>query len=91
MVALMGLGFFTGMFAVPLQVFLQSRPPRELRGRMIATQNLLNWIGIMLSAVIYSLLGKLAVAGNWPQSSVFAMTALLMVPIVLLYRPADEA
>ena len=87
MTALILLGVFTGLFAVPLQVFMQSRPPRELKGRMIATQNLMNWTGILMSAVIYSLMGKLAEACQWPRSSVFAMTAMLMLPIVIFYRP----
>jgi acyl-[acyl-carrier-protein]-phospholipid O-acyltransferase/long-chain-fatty-acid--[acyl-carrier-protein] ligase len=34
---LLALGVFTGMFVVPIQVLLQSRPPREEKGRMIAT------------------------------------------------------
>ncbi len=81
------LGLFTGLFAIPLQVFLQSRPPMELKGRMIATQNLLNWVGILLSAFLYAVMGRLATLMGWPQSSVFAMTAMLMLPIVLWYRP----
>ena len=88
LIALIALGIFTGMFAVPLQVFLQSRPPRELKGRMIATQNLLNWIGILLSAGLYQALGGMVEAFAWPHCTVFALTALLMVPIVLFYRPA---
>ena len=89
MVALIILGAFTGMFAVPLQVFLQSRPPLALKGRMMATQNLLNWIGILLSALIYIGMGKITKANAWPHSFVFAMTALLMVPVVVFYRPQN--
>lgn len=87
MLTLISLGVFTGMFAVPLQVFLQSRPPKQLKGRMIATQNLLNWIGILLSAGIYFLMGRLTAANDWPSSARFAMTAMFMLPIVLFYRP----
>ncbi len=85
------LGAFTGMFAVPLQVFLQSRPPLALKGRMIATQNLLNWVGIMASSLIYFAMGKTALAMGWPHSAIFAMTAMLMLPIALLYRPREFA
>src|SRR5690606_27404500 len=49
------LGVFTGFFAIPLQVFMQSRPPDDKKGRMIAVMNLANWIGIVLSGVLYSL------------------------------------
>ena len=45
------LGVFTGMFIVPVQVALQSRPPREEKGRMIATMNQCSWVGIILGAI----------------------------------------
>ena len=41
------------MFIVPVQVSLQSRPPREEKGRMIATMNQFSWIGIILGAIVY--------------------------------------
>ena len=50
---LIGVGLFAGFFYVPLAVFMQARPPAELKGRMIGAMNLVNWIGIMLSAVFY--------------------------------------
>ncbi|MFP6673470.1 MAG: MFS transporter [Pirellulaceae bacterium] len=88
-VALIALGMFTGMFAVPLQVFIQTSPPQEIRGRMLATQNLLNWIGIMLSAAIYVATGRLLDLVGLPPSMVFATTALIMGSIALFYRPVD--
>ena len=48
-----GLGFSAGFFIVPLQVFLQARPPKDQKGRMIGAMNLVNWIAIVLSAVFY--------------------------------------
>ncbi len=50
---LMALGVFTGMFVVPVQVLMQSRPPREEKGRMIATMNQCTWVGVILSAILY--------------------------------------
>ena len=47
------LGMFTGMFIVPVQVALQSRPPKAEKGRMIATMNQCSWIGIILGAIVY--------------------------------------
>lgn len=88
--ALIALGAFTGMFAVPLQVFIQVRPPESIRGRMLATQNLLNWIGIVLSAVIYG--GARKVLDQfYPDrpSLVFAITALIMGSIAVFYHPVD--
>jgi len=81
------LGIFTGMFAVPLQVFLQARPPEGLKGRMIATQNLLNWIGIFASSGIYWAGAEFLRWQQWPENGMFALAALLMLPVALCYRP----
>lgn len=86
-VVLILLGVFTGMFAVPLQVFMQARPPEALKGRMIATQNLLNWIGITGSSLYYFAGSKTISALGWPPSANFAFTALLILGIGLLYHP----
>ena len=85
------LGLFTGMFIVPVQVMLQSRPPREEKGRMIATMNQCSWLGIIIGAVIYMGCLKVLNATGWPRSAIFAITALLMLPVALFYRPQDEA
>jgi MFS family permease len=83
-------GVFTGMFAVPLQVFLQARPPDADKGRMIATQNLFNWIGILASAGIYYGGNWLLERAGWPPSGMFAMTALFMLPVAIFYRPTQQ-
>lgn len=87
---LIATGMFCGMFAVPLQVFLQSRPPKAEKGRMIATQNLLNWVAITLSAGVYWGVDQLLRALHWPQSGMFAFTALLMAITGALYHPREE-
>jgi acyl-[acyl-carrier-protein]-phospholipid O-acyltransferase/long-chain-fatty-acid--[acyl-carrier-protein] ligase len=84
------LGVFTGFFAVPIQVFLQSRPANEQKGRMIAAMNQVNWIGIIFSAVLYIAMDAIVVRLALPRSTLFGFTALLMLPIALFYRPADE-
>ena len=48
------LGVFSGMFIVPVQVTLQSVPPPEEKGRMIATMNQFSWVGVILGAIVYS-------------------------------------
>lgn len=87
-VVLIVLGMFTGMFAVPLQVFIQVRPPSSIRGRMLATQNLINWIGIVFSAVLYDSSRKLFNL-YFPSrpSLVFAVTAVVMGCVALFYHP----
>jgi uncharacterized membrane protein len=88
--ALIVLGVCTGMFAVPLQVFMQSRPPAGEKGRMIAAQNLCNWIGITMSAGLYWASDRILVSFTWPRSYTFAFTALLLLVVAILYRPKDE-
>ncbi len=89
MVVLVLLGVFAGFFAVPLQVFLQSRPPESLKGQAIATTNLANWIAIVASAGVYALFDRLITMFEVPRATIFALTALLMLPVALLYKPRE--
>lgn len=95
------LGVFAGFFALPLQIFLQDRPPRALKGRMIGAMNFCTWIGIVASAGLYEAL-KLVSDGplDPPKENaadpdaayqwVFAAVAALLIPVGLLFRPADS-
>jgi acyl-[acyl-carrier-protein]-phospholipid O-acyltransferase/long-chain-fatty-acid--[acyl-carrier-protein] ligase len=88
---LLALGVFTGMFVVPLQVLLQSRPPREEKGRMIATMNQCTWIGVILSALLYFGCIRVLAYFKGPQNLVFAVAALIMLPIAVFYRPPEQS
>jgi len=87
--ALVMLGFFAGMYAVPLQVFLQARPPTGQKGRMIGAMNLMNWIGILISAGVYGLCTFTIESLDLPESTTFAVVAVLLLPVAMLYRPHD--
>ena len=84
------MGISTGMFIVPIQVILQTRPPAEEKGRMIASMNQCTWVGIILGAVIF----KISLLGleqfDLPRSMIFAVTGMLMMPVALFYRPRDR-
>ena len=82
-------GIFTGLLAVPLQVFLQTRPPDEQKGRVIGTMNLVNWIGIILSGVYYLLCQLLMDYLGLPPSGIFAVTGCLLLPVAWAYHPED--
>ncbi len=84
------LGMSAGFFAIPLQVFIQSRPPADQKGRMIALMNLTNWIAILLSGFLYGLFDTFVIQIGWPRSPIFAMMALLIVPVLIAYRPRFE-
>ena len=86
------LGFAAGMFVVPVQVYLQQAPPAELKGRLLGVQNLVTWIGILLSAAYFAICGVLLnqFGGQNGESRhqwiVFVSLAALMLPICFLYR-----
>ncbi|QDU97162.1 MFS transporter [Lignipirellula cremea] len=84
------LGVFTGMFAVPLQVFIQSRPPEGMKGRLIATVNLANWVAIVAAALVYFVMTELLRHFLWAPSTSFAFIALLLLPLAIFYRPRNE-
>jgi acyl-[acyl-carrier-protein]-phospholipid O-acyltransferase/long-chain-fatty-acid--[acyl-carrier-protein] ligase len=84
------LGAFSGMFIVPVQVALQSLPPPDEKGRMIATMNQFSWIGVILGALIYKACMPVLATTGWPRASIFAVTAVLMLPVAIFYRPKDE-
>jgi MFS family permease len=87
--ALVAAGFFAGFFALPVQVFLQARPPDQLKGRIIGTMNLMNWIFMILATVFYPLVHSLLQGTGLPAFAAFAVTALVLLPIAVLYHPPD--
>lgn len=89
--ALIALGIFSAIYSVPLQVFLQQRPPSELKGRIIATMNQANFIGILIAGPLYQLFERLSAWAEWPISSVFWMIGLLVLPLAIFYRLDSEA
>ncbi len=93
--ALLGLittGLAAAVFIIPLQVFIQKRPPSGLKGRMIGTMNFANFIGILIAGPLYQVFLNVASGLNWPVSSIFWMLAVLLVPIAIVYRlPSTES
>lgn len=86
---LTGMGIFAGIFAVPLQVFMQARPPEDQKGRMIGAMNLINWIGILASAGFYAICSQIFNSPSHPISWTFAVMSVVMLPVAILYRPRD--
>lgn len=85
--ALVLMGVSAGFFAIPIQTFIQSRPPKDQKGRIIGVQNTMNFTAILLSGVIYIGFDQLVTAMAWPRSTMFLFTAALMLPVALFYRP----
>ncbi len=83
-------GMFAGMFAIPLQVFLQARPPDGQKGRLIAVMNQANFAAILLASPVYWLFDRIVDACDWPRSIMLALTALFLLPVAVFYRPKNE-
>ncbi len=81
LVALVLTGISAGFFAIPVQVLIQARPPDGLKGRMIAVMNQTNFLAIMLSGFVYYLFDWIVVGMDWPRSTIFAMMAVLLLPV----------
>ncbi len=84
------LGVSAGFFAIPVQVFIQTRPPAEQKGRLIAVMNQFNFVAILLSGLIYTLFDRLIDLWGWPRSCLFGMMAILVLPLAIGYRPRNE-
>ncbi len=82
-------GFFGGVFIVPLQVFMQARPPEDQKGRMIGSMNLVNWIAICFASVFLSLSALLFTKLNLGVSWNFGALAIILLPVAIFYRPPD--
>jgi acyl-[acyl-carrier-protein]-phospholipid O-acyltransferase/long-chain-fatty-acid--[acyl-carrier-protein] ligase len=86
LVFLMLLGIFAAIFSIPVQVFLQVRPPKQLKGRLIATMNQANFLGILLAGPLYQVFERISAAFGWPISSVCWMMAAFLLPLAFYYR-----
>ncbi|MAT14138.1 MAG: hypothetical protein CMJ46_02595 [Planctomyces sp.] len=89
-ITLIGAGLCAGLFAVPLQTFLQSRPPADQKGQMIGAMNLINWIGILLAAFFLGVLQTGLNEIEFSQKWVFPILALMIVPVALFFKPPTE-
>jgi MFS family permease len=53
---IIGTGFFTGFYLVPLFTLLQHRSPRESKGDAVATSNFVNVTGAILATILFRVL-----------------------------------
>ena len=67
-------GFAGGLFIVPLNAFLQEHAGREEKGRLLATNNFLNMIGVVLASGALYLFHDLL---HWTPSHILAALGVL--------------
>jgi acyl-[acyl-carrier-protein]-phospholipid O-acyltransferase / long-chain-fatty-acid--[acyl-carrier-protein] ligase len=87
-IALVLLGVSSGLFIVPLNAYLQQRSENEEKGRMIATNNFYNTLGLLLaSAVLWGLHDKLHIA---PEKLILWCGLVTLAATVYLVRVVPE-
>jgi len=82
LILLAALGFFGGFFIVPISALLQHRPEEEHRGGVLASANLLSFVGILAASIVYYLCKhflQLGPAGIFFWASVGTLGALAYV------------
>jgi acyl-[acyl-carrier-protein]-phospholipid O-acyltransferase/long-chain-fatty-acid--[acyl-carrier-protein] ligase len=72
--ALVLLGFFGGLFVVPLNALLQQKPAADERGLILATNNILNTIGIILASAMLWFSGD---AWGWSTGRLIVVVSVL--------------
>src|SRR3954471_11558005 len=91
---LAGLGFFGGFFIVPVNAILQHRPADDKKGGVLATANLLSFVGIFGASFVYFALTATAKIGpvSLPHlrpesvflvSGLFTLAATIYIVILL--------
>jgi MFS family permease len=57
---LVGIGFFTGFYIVPLFTLLQHRAPKAIKGELLASSNFINVVGAIAASLLFKVLVMLA-------------------------------
>lgn len=69
------LGFFAGFFDVPLAAAIQARAPDQIKGGVIATTNMLTFVGIAGASLLFFVLSKIGLS----PSGIFLVSGLMSV------------
>ncbi len=77
LVLLFGLGYFAGFFDVPLAATLQHRSPEALKGGIMASTNMLTFVGMLVAGALYWVLGEMHINTH----TVFLLTALFSLVV----------
>jgi acyl-[acyl-carrier-protein]-phospholipid O-acyltransferase / long-chain-fatty-acid--[acyl-carrier-protein] ligase len=73
------LGIAGGIFCIPVTSFIQVRPAPQMKGRMIATSNFADFLGILLSGAVFYIFNRL----NIMPSVCFAIEAVMTIAVAV--------
>jgi hypothetical protein len=85
------LGISSGIFLVPLHVQVQIHAADEEKGQVMALQNWLNWVAVLLAGIAYPVLRSVVERFGWAPSSVFFVLAVLSAVCLVVLRPAEHS
>ena len=75
------LGFFAGMYIVPLNAYFQEKSPKDRRGKFIASSNLLTNLFILLASVVLGVLNSIL---GIKTDMIFLLLSLLTIALSFL-------
>lgn len=81
------LGFFGGLYVVPLVALVQQRSPAEEKGRVLATLNVMTTIGILLSVLAIYVLGTLMETSTADILLIFGVFTVFVTLYILTVVP----
>jgi acyl-[acyl-carrier-protein]-phospholipid O-acyltransferase/long-chain-fatty-acid--[acyl-carrier-protein] ligase len=84
---LISVGFFAGLFIVPLNALLQELPEKEVKGRLIATNNFFNGAFMILAVLLVGFLQGVLKLSSDNIMYVLAWITLLFSVITLSFNP----
>lgn len=88
LLSLVGVGFAGGLFAVPLNAFLQEKAAAHEKGRLMATNNFANMVGVILASGVLWLLHDLM---HWNASFIILVLGIgNLVATVWIVRYAPD-
>lgn len=83
-------GVLSGMFVVPLHVQVQLRAAAGEKGRVMALQNWMNWIAILLSGGSYAVLRAAVSWWQAPPSTLFFLIGVISLCGLALFAPGNH-
>ncbi len=88
---LLALGISAGLFNVPLEAYMQHRSPRDSRGAILAANNFLTFVGVLISSGIYYVLRAPVDGQPWLNSReiflIFGVLTLFVLAYIVALLP----
>jgi acyl-[acyl-carrier-protein]-phospholipid O-acyltransferase/long-chain-fatty-acid--[acyl-carrier-protein] ligase len=83
-IVLFALGLFGGLYVVPLEAYIQSHSPSELRGRVFAAENFLSFLGVLLAPLCLFLFGKVMKVSS--AAGFVVMSFIIFISFLVMFR-----